>query len=46
MFIKWRATLATTMGKIAEKAELSKATLYLYFNTKDEIFIHTLGANL
>jgi TetR/AcrR family transcriptional regulator len=33
---------ATTMEKIAEKAELSRATLYLYFNTKDEIFVHAI----
>ncbi|MBN1848576.1 MAG: TetR/AcrR family transcriptional regulator [Deltaproteobacteria bacterium] len=38
--------LATTMEKIAERAELSKATLYLYFKTKDEIFVHVIGANL
>jgi AcrR family transcriptional regulator len=38
--------LGTTMEKIAERAELSKATLYLYFKTKDEIFVHAIGANL
>jgi len=33
---------AITMEKIAENAELSRATLYLYFKTKDEIFIHAI----
>ena len=33
---------ATTMEKIAEVAELSRATLYLYFKTKDEIFTHAI----
>ncbi len=33
---------ATTMDKIAEAAELGRATLYLYFKTKDEIFIHAI----
>ena len=33
---------AITMEKIAETAELSRATLYLYFKTKDEIFIHAI----
>ena len=33
---------AITMEKIAEEAELSRATLYLYFKTKDEIFIHAI----
>jgi len=33
---------ATTMEKIAEVAELSRATLYLYFRTKDEIFTHAI----
>jgi AcrR family transcriptional regulator len=32
----------TTMEKIAAKAELSRATLYLYFKTKDEIFVHAI----
>ncbi|MFC1883866.1 TetR/AcrR family transcriptional regulator [Thermodesulfobacteriota bacterium] len=32
----------TTMDKIAEKAELSRATLYLYFKTKDEIFVNAI----
>jgi AcrR family transcriptional regulator len=30
------------MEKIAETAELGRATLYLYFKTKDEIFIHAI----
>jgi len=30
------------MEKIAEEAELGRATLYLYFKTKDEIFIHAI----
>ena len=33
---------ATTMDKIAQKAELSRATLYLYFKTKEEIFVHAI----
>ncbi len=33
---------AITMEKIAEAAELGRATLYLYFKTKDEIFIHAI----
>jgi len=33
---------AITMEKIAEAAELSRATLYLHFKTKDEIFIHAI----
>lgn len=33
---------AVTMEKIAEAAELSRATLYLYFKTKDEIYIHAI----
>ena len=32
----------TTMDKIAEIAELSRATLYLYFKTKDEIFVNAI----
>jgi AcrR family transcriptional regulator len=34
----------TTMEKIAQKAELSRATLYIYFKTKDEIFVHAIGS--
>ncbi len=33
---------AATMEKIADKAELSRATLYLYFKTKDEIFVNAI----
>lgn len=36
---------ATTMEKIAARAELSRATLYLYFKTKDEIFVHGIAAH-
>jgi AcrR family transcriptional regulator len=32
----------TTMEKVARKAELSRATLYLYFKTKDDIFVHAI----
>ncbi len=32
----------TTMEEIAEKAELSKGTLYLYFQSKDELYISTI----
>ncbi len=34
-----------TMEKIAERSELSRAALYLYFNTKDEIFISAIVAH-
>lgn len=34
---------ATTMDKIAETAELSRATVYLYFSTKDEIFVQAIA---
>jgi TetR/AcrR family transcriptional regulator len=33
---------ATTMEKIAEHSELSRAALYLYFKSKDEILIHAI----
>lgn len=33
---------AITMEKIAERAELSRAALYLYFKNKDEIFISAI----
>jgi len=33
---------AATMEKLAQKAELSRATLYLYFKTKDEIFVDAI----
>ena len=38
----------TTMDQVAEDAELSKGTLYLYFKNKDDIFeaISARGANL
>ena len=36
---------AITMEKIAERAELSRAALYLYFKSKDEILISAIVAN-
>jgi TetR/AcrR family transcriptional regulator len=33
---------AATMEKLAQKAELSRATLYLYFKTKEEIFVDAI----
>src|SRR4030042_5032982 len=33
---------AITMEKIAERSELSRAALYLYFKTKDEIFVSAI----
>lgn len=33
----------TTMEEIAEKAELSKGTLYLYFDNKDELYISVIS---
>jgi TetR/AcrR family transcriptional regulator len=33
---------AITMEKIAERSELSRAALYIYFKTKDEIFISAI----
>ena len=35
---------AITMDKISERAELSRASLYLYFKNKDEIFISAIKA--
>jgi AcrR family transcriptional regulator len=32
----------TTMEKVAQKAELSRATLYLYFKTKEEIYVDAI----
>lgn len=37
---------AITMEKIAERSELSRAALYLYFKTKDEIFISAIVAHI
>ena len=34
---------AITMEKIAERAEISRAALYLYFKNKDEIFISAIN---
>jgi TetR/AcrR family transcriptional regulator len=36
---------AITMEKIAERSELSRAALYLYFKTKDEIFVNAIVAS-
>ena len=36
---------ATTMEKIAERSELSRAALYLYFKSKDEIIISAIVAH-
>ena len=33
---------STTMEKIAEMAELSRAAIYLHFKTKNEIFVHAV----
>ncbi|MHB8896387.1 MAG: TetR/AcrR family transcriptional regulator, partial [Candidatus Geothermincolia bacterium] len=30
---------ATTMDEIAEKAELSKGAVYLYFESKDDLYV-------
>ncbi|MFH0976531.1 MAG: TetR/AcrR family transcriptional regulator [Spirochaetota bacterium] len=35
---------AVTMDKIAENSELSRAALYIYFKSKDEIFINAIVA--
>jgi TetR/AcrR family transcriptional regulator len=34
-----KGLLLTTMDEIAEKAELSKATLYLYYKSKEDLFL-------
>ena len=36
---------AITMEKIAERSELSRAALYLYFKTKDDIFVSAIVAS-
>src|SRR5208337_1086555 len=36
---------AITMEKIAERSELSRAALYLYFKSKDEILISAIVAH-
>ena len=33
----------STMDEIADKAELSKGTLYLYFKSKDELYVSLLS---
>lgn len=35
---KKKGLTASTMEEIASRAELSKATLYLYFTNKEELF--------
>jgi TetR/AcrR family transcriptional regulator len=37
---------AITMEKIAERSEISRAALYLYFKNKDEIFISAIVAHV
>ncbi len=37
-----RGYQATTMDEIAEKAEYSKGTIYLYFQSKDELYLSLL----
>lgn len=41
IFIK-KGLMAATMEEIAQMAELSKATLYLYFKNKEELFLAVL----
>ena len=38
--------LASTLDEIAEKAELSKGTLYFYFNGKEELYLLLLDEGL
>lgn len=33
---------AATVDKIAQEAEVSRATVYLYFRTRDEIYVHAV----
>ncbi|MBD3290820.1 TetR family transcriptional regulator, partial [candidate division KSB1 bacterium] len=46
IFSKGRAT--STMDDVAEEAELSKGTLYLYFKSKEELYlaIHLRGLGI
>ncbi len=37
---------ATTMDEIAHKAELSKGTLYLYFGSKEELYVSVMSEGL
>ncbi|UCC66672.1 MAG: TetR/AcrR family transcriptional regulator [Deltaproteobacteria bacterium] len=37
---------ATTMDEIAQRAELSKGTLYLYFNSKEELYVTVMSEGL
>lgn len=41
-----KGMVASTMDEIAECAELSKATLYLYFKNKEELVLHAIGCVL
>ncbi len=34
-----KGLMSATMDEIAEKAELSKGTLYLYFASKEELYL-------
>lgn len=37
---------ATTMDEIAQRAELSKGTLYLYFSSKEELYVTVMSEGL
>ena len=41
-----KGLLAATVDDIAQRAELSKGTLYLYFRTKEEIYISLMNEGL
>lgn len=41
-----KGLLAATMDEIAQRAELSKGTLYLYFRTKEEIYVSLLNEGM
>ncbi len=41
-----KGMISATMDEIAECAELSKATLYLYFKNKEELILHAIGCVL
>lgn len=41
-----KGLIASTMDEIAEKAELSKGTLYLYFDSKEELYLSLLDEGL
>jgi len=44
VFLK-KGFLLSTMGQVAAEAELSKGTLYLYFKSKDDLFV-AIGAEV